>query len=383
MKKFLTILICVFMLFSVTACTGDEGGKDDGPIVVGCLQDLTGPTSSLGKSVLKGVEDAIADINANGGINGREVQLKTYDTAADTTEAVNAYINAVTVDKVHVIVGPPIANIVNALKATTADYTVPMITLAVDPKCYADESGKLYEYLFCAQPSTVTQGSIMATYAIKEAGLKNIGVFYTQDNSYSVGLVDPFLDAAKELGFPVADANIIGYNSSETDVKTLIQPLVDAGVDAIYCPNYTKPLILIAQALSDLGYKGKIISGLDGAPAFNTQFGGDCSNIFFINNIDVYEEKTAAMIAELGDSVGAPNKYFLGYDSMQMLAEIIAKVGTDGAAIAEELKSHSYTGLTGTITMDPETHMPVKSTPMFMYTYDYQTAVMLKKYPEE
>jgi len=33
--------------------------------------------------------------------------------------------------------------------------------------------------------------------------------------------------------------------------------------------------------------------------------------------------------------------------------------------------------------MDPETHMPIKSTPMFMYTYDYQTAVMLKKYPEE
>lgn len=255
-----------------------------------------------------------------------------------------------------------------------------MITFAVDPLCYMDNSGNIYEYLFCSQPSTVVQGQIMAEFAMQN-GFKNFGVFYTQDNSYSVSLLDPFVSTIKANGGTIEDKNIIGYNASETDIKTLIQPIIKAGVDAIYCPNYTAPLVLIKKACDELGFKGAIITGLDGAPAFNTQVGADCSNVYFINNIDIYETETAKAISERCQEVGAPNKYFLGYDSMQMAAKVMSEVGTDGKTVANALATAEYTGLTGTIKIDPATHMPVLGTPMFMYKYDGTTPVMLQKYP--
>lgn len=379
MKKAITIIMALLVMCSVFAGGSAESTGSD-TITIGILQDTTGATATLGKSVQKGVEDAIADINAAGGINGKTVKYIEYDTAANVDTAISAYIKAVTVDQVDFLFGPPIANIVSGIKATTASYGVPMITFAVDPLCYTDNDGNVYEYLFCAQPSTVVQGQIMAEFALQN-GFKTFGVFYTQDNSYSVSLLDPFVSTVRANGGTLEDKNIVGYNASETDIKTLIQPIIKSGVDAIYCPNYTAPLVLIKKACDELGFKGAIITGLDGAPAFNTQVGADCSNVYFINNIDIYETATAKAISERCQDVGAPNKYFLGYDSMQMAAKVMAEVGTDGKAVATALASAEYTGLTGTIKMDPETHMPVLGTPMFMYKYDGTTPVMLQKYP--
>lgn len=382
MKKTIAILLVAILSMTTLFANGSSESAGSDVITIGILQDTTGATATLGKSVQKGVEDAIADINAAGGIGGKTVKYIEYDTAANVDTAISAYIKAVTVDQVDFLFGPPIANIVSGLKATTASYDVPMITFAVDPTCYMDNDGNIYEYLFCAQPSTVVQGQIMAEFAMQN-GLKNFGVFYTQDNSYSVSLLDPFVDTVRNNGGIVEDKNIIGYNAAETDIKTLIQPIIKSGVDAIYCPNYTAPLVLIKKACDELGFKGAIITGLDGAPAFNTQVGADCSNVYFINNIDIYESETAKAIAERCQDVGAPNKYFLGYDSMQMAAKVMAEVGTDGKVVAEALETAVYEGLTGTIKMDPNSHMPVLGTPMFMYKYDGTTPVMLQKYPVE
>ena len=100
MKKYLAMFLAAVCLF---ACFGVTAFADD-PIVIGILQDTTGGTATLGKSVQKGVEDAIADINAAGGIGGKEVQFIEYDTAANVDTAIAAYIKAVTVDEVDFII---------------------------------------------------------------------------------------------------------------------------------------------------------------------------------------------------------------------------------------------------------------------------------------
>ena len=388
MKKLLKIALVAVLALSLFACSSNETAtvetteEEEWPseIVIGCIQDLSGATQSLGNSVMQGVKDAVAEINANGGINGATIVLKEYDTAADVTEAVNAYTTATDVDECDLLIGPPIANIVNGLKSFTDDGGVPFITFAVDPKCYTDDSGNLYKYLSCVQPSTTVQGSIMAKFAL-ENGYENFGVFYTEDNSYSVALLDPFVETIKANGGTVEDANIIAYNSSETDVKTLIEPLVKAGVDAIYCPNYTQPLIKIETAVKELGYEGYIINGLDAAPNFNDlcEAVDDLSNVYYINNIDIYDETVAAMAAKV--SVGAINKYFLGYDAVMLAKKCIEEVGLDADTLAEAIVNvKGFEGLTGTFNMDPATHMPAEDTPMFMYTYEGKTPVMLKKF---
>lgn len=396
MKKLLALSLSLIMALGLIACgnsstpaatsagnTAAPAGdtKTDAPkgeILIGCLQDITGNTSALGKSVQAGAQAAVDEINANGGIGGQTLVMKTYDTKGDVTEAVNAYITAVTVDKVALIVGPPVANVANAIKETSEDYDVPVVGLAMDPSCQLKADGTPYAHMFCLQPSALTQGQIMASFALKN-GLKTFGVLYNQENAYSVSLLDPFLDTLSEGGVTVDPSLIVAYGASDTDYKTLLQPIVAAGVDAIYCPNYTQQLVAICTAAAELGYTGKVINGLDAAPSFNTTYGGDCSNVYFINNINTEDETTAAMIEQIADKVSAPNKYFLGYDIVMACKQSIEKVGLDASALCEEMASLDYTGLTGHITIDPTTHMP-KGMGMFMYTYDYQTPVMLEEF---
>ena len=132
MKRIVSFVMAAGMALSLAACGGAVSGAsststvapvassaaaaDDGEILIGCLQDITGNTSGLGLSVQKGAQAAVDEINANGGINGKKIVMNTYDTKGDVTEAVNSYITAVTVDQVSLIVGPPVANIANAIK---------------------------------------------------------------------------------------------------------------------------------------------------------------------------------------------------------------------------------------------------------------------------
>ena len=358
-KKLLAILMAMAMTFSLAACGSDSGetkeesggGKETSgdEIVIGCLQDITGSTSGLGISVQKGAQAAVDEINEKGGIDGKDVVLKTYDTKGDVTEAVNAYITAVTVDEVALVVGPPVANIANAIKETSESYDTPVMGFALDPTCQLKEDGSPYKNMFCFQPSATSQGQIMAAFAL-ENELKTFGVLYNQENSYSVSLLDPFLDELKANDITVDENLIVAYGAADADYKTLLEPLVSAGVDAIYCPNYTQQLVAIKTAADELGYEGKLVCGLDAAPAFNTTYGGDCSNVYYINNINTDDPTTIEMSDEVADA----------------LRDTIANV-------------NGYKGLTGTITMDPETHMP-KDMSMFMYTYDNQTPVMLGEF---
>ena len=364
---------------STPASTAGAGtDQQGGEILIGCLQDITGATSALGISVQTGAQDAVDEINATGGINGKTLVMNTYDTKGDVTEAVNAFVTAVTVDKVALVIGPPVANIANAIKDMTEDYDVPVMGFALDPKCQLKEDGTPYKNMFCFQPSATTQGGIMASFALKN-GLQTFGIIYNQENAYSLSLLDPFTDRLAENGVTVDSKVVVPYGAADTDYKTLLQPIVSAKVDAVYCPNYTKDLVAIVTAATELGYEGKIITGLDGAPAFNTTYGGDCSNVYYINNINTEDPTTAAMAATVEDKVSAVNKYFLGYDVIMVAKQCIESAGLDDAdALRNAIANVSgFEGLTGSLTMSPDTHMP-DGMGMFMYTYDNQTPVMLE-----
>ena len=383
MKKALTVLLALCLIASLTAC-GSSNKTDTGssePIVIGCLQDITGKTSSLGKMVTAGVQWAADEINANGGIDGRQVEVKVYDTTGSVDEAVTAFTTAVTVDKVSAIVGPPVANIALAIAPISENYDVPVLGFALDKSCQVKEDGTAYKNMFLFQPNSDQQAAIMATYAVKEAGVKTFGIIYNEQNSYSTSLVAGFENTVASLS-GASITKKVAYTADNKDFKTLLQSLMDA--DAIFAPNYTADLALIAQAASELNYKGKLVCGLDACPPFNTivENVSDLSNVIYINNVDDTEESMAKLIKEVKekDGIDATNKFFLGYDVMNILAKTIKEVGTDSVAIRDAVENLSgYEGLTGTITINPKTHMP-EGLEMVMFTYDGKTPVMLKRY---
>lgn len=374
MKKVFSLILVLAMLMSVTAALAESE-----TINIGCLQDISGPTSSLGNMVTAGAQWAVDEINAAGGVDGKMINLIVYDTKADVTEAINAYTRAVSSDNVCAIIGPPIANIGLAIAPESENNDVPILGFAIDSKCQIKADGTTYKNMFDFQPNSTQQATIMAKYALKN-GFKKFGVIYNEGNAYSLSLQAPFIETVTADGAEVA--KVVTYTANDKDFKTLLQPIVSADVDAVFVPNYTQELILIAQQIRALGYEGSLICGLDACPPFNTLFGESCDNIYFINNIDGTEASVEAMVAAVKEQTGidATNKFFLGYDVANILKGIIETVGTDPVAIRDAAEHVTdYQGLTGNITIDPETHMPT-GLEMVMFTYDDTTPVMLERY---
>ena len=375
MKKVLSLILMLAMLLTVTTVYAAESET----INLGCLQDISGPTSSLGNMVTAGAQWAVDEINAAGGVGGKKINLIVYDTKGDVTEAINAYTRAVTSDAVSAIVGPPVANIALAIAPESENNEVPILGFAIDTKCQIKPDGTPYKNMFAFQPNALQQGAIMGKYAIKN-GFKKFGVVYNEGNAYSVSLQAPFIETVTASGGEVS--KVVTYTANDKDFKTLLQPIMDAGVDAIFVPNYTQELILIAQQARALGYEGALICGLDACPPFNTLFGEPCDGIYFINNIDGTEANIQAMIAAVKEktSIDATNKFFLGYDVTNILKGIFEQVGTNPADVRNAVENvANYAGLTGNITIDPATHMP-KGLEMVMFKYEDTTPVMLERY---
>lgn len=407
MKRLLSVLLVACLLISLVACGNDKPNQENAPaeqpatdkptegaeptkqeeapepsgeeIVIGVLQDITGPTSSLGQMVEAGAKWGADEINSAGGVDGRPIRLITYDTKGDINEAINAFTRAVTSDNVTAIIGPPVANIALAIAPVSEEYDVPILGFALDTKCQVKEDGTPYKNMFGFQPNADQQGAIIAKYAM-ENGFNSFGVIYNETNAYSVSLKEPFVDVVKQEGGSI-DLEV-PYTSNDKDFKTLLSKIIDQDVDAIFAPNYTQELILIVQQARALGYEGGLFCALDACPPFNTLLGESCENIYFINNVDDTEPQLQEMINQVKAETGidATNKFFLGYDVINVLGETIEQVGDEPAVVRDAIEQlKDYQGLTGNITIDPSNHMPV-GLEMVMFSYDDTTPIMLERY---
>ncbi|KPU44510.1 hypothetical protein OXPF_15930 [Oxobacter pfennigii] len=391
MKRLLAILLAAFMTLGLAACgtsnqpapTPTPGGNQpsaEGDIVIGVLQDITGPTSTLGKMIQDGAQWAADEINAAGGVNGRKIQLKTYDTKGDVQEAINAFTRMATTDKVTAVIGPPVANIGIAIAPISENYNVPVLAFAIDDRATIKDDKTPYKNMFLFQPSAMQQGDIMANYAVTEKGFKKFGIIYNQANAYSVSLVDAFKKSASGLGATIAAE--VPYQPTDKDFKTMLNKIVAEGVDAIYAPNYTQELILIVQQARAIGYEGPLVCGLDAAPPFPSLAGADANGIIYINNITESEPQIQSIAKAYKEKKNsdATNKFFLGYDVMKIIAKTVGEVGDDSVAIRNAVeKLTGYQGLTGNITIDPATHQ-TKGLEMVMHEIVDEQPKMIKRY---
>jgi branched-chain amino acid transport system substrate-binding protein len=111
------------------------------PVRIGWLSSLTGPLSSAAIAENQGVQFAVEEINAAGGIDGRRIELVTYDTQGDPTKAVNFAQRLAFVDKVHFVIGPvnsgeSLATVPIVSKAGVPNLVIGTIDELVDPKKY-------------------------------------------------------------------------------------------------------------------------------------------------------------------------------------------------------------------------------------------------------
>lgn len=343
-----------------------------GDILIGNLQDESGGMKALSSALTFAATLKVEEINAAGGINGRMLKLITYDTRSDVNEAINAYTRMVQQDKVSIVLGPPIANIGIAVAPVAEELKVPVVGLFMDDKCTIQESGAPWTYMFLAQNSATTQGTIMATYAVKELGVKKVAVLYNSQNAYSVGLANPFMKVIEDSGGEIVAKET--YTSTDKDFRAQLTKIKAAQPDALYFPSYPVEIPLIYTQAFELGLNVPMF-GSNSVPPTGLAPSTDpaaTTNTFYpygINPSDpVLVDWAAAYKAKF--EANAIAQSFSGADAFGIIVKAIEACGDDVSSeclTAELNKGSEYAGFQGTVKLSATTHQP-EALPMAIMT---------------
>lgn len=377
MKKTLAILLSLVMVFALTSFAGAED-----VIKMGSIQDLTGSASESGVANAWGVEYAVKQINENGGINGRMIELYTEDCKNDATEALNCYRKLVDEDEIDVLIGPPLSNSAATWKELCGEDEIPCVGHFMDESCTTDPDGTLYKYMFLVEPGCSQQSYSIAKYAMEQLGVVKGAVMYNTANSFAVAHANPFMAYVEAHGGEIVAAETFSW--ADADYSAQAAKVAASNPDAVFLCDYAAQAKLCYQQLREAGYEGIILGANTLALPFPTLVDGKIHDLYFLQNVDMFTEGTACYQlladykAEFGKDYPVVNAVF-GYDAVMVMADALlrAEDPTDGAQVqAKLLETANVETASGPITIDPATHRTV-GMPMYIASYNEDGTVAI------
>lgn len=382
MKKSMKNWLCTTAILGLAMVPAIPGIGIAKEILIGNMQDISGPTSVWGNAVTRGAEIAVEKINADGGIDGTALKLVTMDTKANVQEAIKGY-NSLVSSGVVAVVGPPVSNIGLALAPIANKAGVPVVGSFIDPRVTVGEDGKPQAAMFLMQPSSVQYSEIMASYTVEKLGLKKVGILYDQSNAFAVSLLKPYVEYVKSAGGEIVSEQV--YAKGDKDFKTQLAKIKASGADCLYFPNYIQDAVLAMKQRRQVGLDVPVIGGLDFAPPFASLVNDSeaADNIYLANNFSEKEPQLQEVWRIYRDKFKEDpvNKVFLGYDKILLIGEAMKLGGGTSAANVQAglSKVKDLQGTTGVLTISPATHQPVGLS-MVMYKIEKGQYVELGRY---
>lgn len=345
-------LVPFVLAASVSGCPK----KTDDEITVGAYLSLSGADSTFGIDTREGIELAVTQVNAKGGVKGKKIRVLYEDTKSTTQESSQKVMQLVDRDRVVAILGEAASgrSLAGGLVANTKG--VPMIT----PSATAVEVTKDREWVFRACFTDAQQGRGAARLVRTQLKRQRVAVFYAAQNTYSSGLAKTFIETLRALGGDVVLEK--AYPNGETSYRTYLAAIRDAKPDAIFVPNYYSEMVLVARQAKELGIPGNLFVGGDAWDSTNLLEGAgvELEGAYFTNHYapDVPWPNAKAFLGAFearfhkAPSGGAAQ----GYDAANMLFEAMTRAPQiERRAIRDALATtKGLQGATGTMTVDAD-----------------------------
>lgn len=265
MKKFISVMLVAAM--AVTALTGcgsnssSSSKKDADKYYIGGIGPTTGATAIYGTAVKNGAQIAVDEINAAGGINGKQIEYRFEDDQNDAEKAVNAY-NTLKDWGMQMLVGTTTTAPCIAVAGKTASDNLFQITPSASaPSVLSSGNGNIFQVCF----TDPNQGIASAQYIAENKLAKKIGIIYDSSDVYSSGIEEKFEAEAKDKGLQIVSKAAFTADS-KTDFGTQLQKAKDAGADLLFLPIYYQEASIILKQADTMGYKPKFfgVDGMDG-----------------------------------------------------------------------------------------------------------------------
>lgn len=376
MKKIITTLMGASLL--LVACGGEKKAETAPAteiIKIGALGPLTGPVAVYGISATNGTKLAIDEINANGGILGKQVELNLLDEKGDSIEAVNAYNKLVDWGMV-ALIGDVTSKPSVAVAEVAAQDGIPMISPSATQLNVTEAGSNIFRVCF-VDPY---QGEILAKFAKDRFDAKKVAIMVNNSSDYSDGIAKAFIEEAGKQGIKIV-ANE-GYSDTDKDFRAQLTKIASQSPDVLFVPDYYEQDGLIAIQAREVGITAKIIGpdGWDGViKTVDASSYASIEDVYFANH---YSDKDTSERVQnfitnyktkFNDSPSAFSA--LSYDAVYLVKEAIEKAeSTDKAEVTKAIKEANFDGITGNLKFDDKNN-PVKSVKIIRivngdYTFD-------------
>ncbi|MDD4084304.1 MAG: ABC transporter substrate-binding protein [Acholeplasmataceae bacterium] len=343
------------------------GSKSDKDLKIGMIYELTGNTASYGTSAANGAKLAFKEINAAGGVLGKQIQLVTADNKGEPSESANAMSKVISQNKVVAITGFTVSSCGIAASAVAEANKIPFVAAAtVNPRVTVDErTGKVKEYTFRACFIDSFQGTVGANFALNGLKAKRTAVMTDTSSDYSKGLADVFKSTYTKAGGNVVAEEF--YLQKDQDYKPILTKIKAQNPDLIYIPGYYEDVGKIIKQARELGMNMPVLGGdawdspvlveMGGAQALNNTFFTNFYSIEDKNPVsNAFVESYRKEYGKTPDSMAA-----MGYDAAKLLVDGIKRANsTEAGKIKDALSAtKKFSSVSGEMSLN-ENHDAVR-----------------------
>lgn len=329
MKKSIAIILCLSLCLSLLIGCGrkntTDAGNKTGPILIGCATSLTGEKALTGEYMKNALNLAVEDLNAKGGLLGREVQVIYEDDQGTDSGAVNAY-NKLASSGVVAIIGNLYSTMNLAISSEVEKARIP--TIVTGSNVAIGQLGN--PYMFQARTNDSVAISAIVNYAVKESGYKKIAIIHDSD-SFGQGAYTAAMETLTSYNMePVV---VTTYNTGDKDFTAHIAKIQESDADVILAFSLQTEAGLIMKQLDVVGNTLPVIGSTSYASAIAIDLAGDASNGVY--SVVDYVPTTPL---EIGKAFAAAykEKYNLesdwsgaaAYDSFRLFVEAIKNAGS-------------------------------------------------------
>jgi branched-chain amino acid transport system substrate-binding protein len=250
---FFTAAIAAWLL-SAVGCA-HHGSSDK--VVIGAYGAETGPQSTFGTSMKAGMNMAIDEANAAGGVNGVQIVGKMYDDQSQPDQARTVVTKLIDEDNVTAIIGEVASKNSLAAAPVCQQKQVPMIS----PASTNPRVTEIGNYIFRTCFIDPFQGAVMATFAADNLHAKTAAVFYDSTQDYSLGLKQYFEQYFQKKGGKIVIEQSYTTASGTGDYSAQLTTIKAQNPDVIYVPGYYTEVGTIAQQARQQGIKVPFLGG--------------------------------------------------------------------------------------------------------------------------
>ncbi|MBQ4506959.1 MAG: ABC transporter substrate-binding protein [Firmicutes bacterium] len=384
MKKTLAILLAMAMLIACLAGCGEKkeaepsGSETKEPetITIAFIGNTTGDYAMYGIPVRNAVKLFYDKLNAEGGINGKQINLLEYDDKADPTESVNA-LNLAIENGATAIIGSVLTGATVALSDATFEINMPEITAsATSPKVTVadpdDPNSEVKTNVFRSCFLDPFQGEKMAQYAAEICGAKRVAIFYETGSDYSEAIVTGFYTGA--TAYPQLEVvDMEAFSTGDKDYRSQMTNIAASNPDVVLMPIYYGEAGLAITALRAAGCDAQVIGGDGFGSVKDYASAEDLEGTVYFSGYAPGTDSVAQFEADYKATYGedVPNMFApLAWDASLIMTEGLKAAEAAGLtpgsdeykqAIIDAIKGmDAFEGITGSYTFN-ETNDPVKS----------------------